>query len=80
LQLRLVVNGHQGWGITYHFERQRFAYLSLDNACINYYTFKQGQDESLADYLENFQSRVKVLEHYGRSIGENPTFLLNEVN
>jgi len=42
-------------GITYHFKGQRFTYLFLDDACTNYYTFKQGQDESLADYLENFQ-------------------------
>jgi len=62
-------------GITYHFEGQRFAYLSLDDACTNYYTFKQGQDESLADYLENFWLLVEVLEHYGGQIGEHPKFL-----
>jgi len=66
-------------GITYHFEGQWFANLLLDDARTNYYTFKQGQDESLADYLENFQSCVAVLEHYGRSIGENPIFLPEEV-
>jgi len=29
-------------GITYHFEGQRFPYLSLDDARMNYYTFRQG--------------------------------------
>jgi len=66
-------------GITYRFEGQRFPYLSLDDARTNYYTFRQGPDESLADYLENFRNRVDVLEHYGGSIGENPTFLPEEV-
>jgi len=65
--------------ISYRFGGQRFAYLSLDDAHTNYYNFKQGQDESLAHYLENFRSRVKVLEHYGGSIGKNPVFLPDEV-
>jgi len=66
-------------GITYRIEGQHFAYLPLDDTRTNYYTFRQGQDESLANYLENFRSRVKVLEHYGGSIGKNPVFLPNEV-
>jgi len=66
-------------GIMYHFKGQQFAYLSLDNARTNYYTFKQGQNESLVDYLENFWLRVKVLEHYGGSISENPVFLPDDI-
>jgi len=66
-------------GITYRFEGQRFAYLSLDDARTSYYTFRQGKDESLADYLENFCYHVDILEHYGGSIGEDLKFLPDNV-
>lgn len=62
-------------GITFRFEGQRFAYLSLDDARTSYYAYKQTPDESLAEYLDHFRSRVDVLEHFGGQLGEDPKFL-----
>jgi hypothetical protein len=61
--------------ITYQFEGQRYVFLSIDDAHANFYKYKQGFDEPIADYLHNFQSRVEVLEHYGGSVGHDPTLL-----
>jgi len=59
-------------GITYRFEGQRYIYLSLDDARTTYYAYTQGAKDSISSYLEHFRSLVKVLEHYGGAIGEDP--------
>jgi hypothetical protein len=44
-------------------------FILLSNAWYNYYTYKQSNDQTLHEYLEDFQSLVQVLEHYGAAIG-----------
>jgi hypothetical protein len=62
-------------GITYGCEGQRYIYLSLDNARTTYYAYTQGANDYISSYLEHFCSLVKVLEHYGGAIGEDPGLL-----
>ena len=55
--------------ITYKFEEHNYIYLSLYNAWRNFYTFKQGKDDTNAQYLEKFTNMVDVLEQYGGRFG-----------
>ena len=56
-------------GITHRFEGTRFAMISVDDALVAYYTFHQGQHQTLHEYLKDYQSIVQVLEHYGAVFG-----------
>ena len=58
-------------GIMLRFEGQRYIFLSLYDAHHAYYHYRQGPDISLSKYLEDFQSLVDVLEHYGGNIGHD---------
>jgi hypothetical protein len=56
-------------GITHRFEGTRNVFISLDDAWTSYYTYKQDSNQTLHDYLKDFQGLVQVLEHYGAALG-----------
>jgi hypothetical protein len=56
-------------GVTHKFEGTRNIFLSLDDAWSRYYTYHQSSNQTLHDYLKDFQAIVQVLEHYGGGIG-----------
>jgi hypothetical protein len=56
-------------GITHRFEGTRNIFISLGDAWSNYYGYKQSNDQTLHEYLKDFQSLVQVLEHYGAVMG-----------
>jgi hypothetical protein len=41
----------------------------LDDAWSSYYIYIQGHNQTLHEYLKEFQSLVQVLEHYGAALG-----------
>jgi len=49
--------------------------VSLDAAWVSYYKYHHGPDQSLHDYLKDYQSMVEVLEHYGAVIGAAGPYL-----
>jgi hypothetical protein len=55
--------------ITHRFEGTRIAFILLDDAWSNYYAYKQGHNQTLQEYLKDYQSLVQVLEHYGTVMG-----------
>jgi hypothetical protein len=56
-------------GITHRFEGTRNVFISLDNAWSSYYSYRQGNKQTLHDYLKEDQGLVQVLEHYGAALG-----------
>jgi hypothetical protein len=56
-------------GITHRFEGTPNIFISLGDAWSNYYGYKQSNDQTLHEYLKDFQSLVQVLEHYGAVMG-----------
>jgi hypothetical protein len=62
-------------GITHRFEGTRNIFISLDDAWCNYYSYKQGPNQSLHEYLKDYRSLVQVLEHYGAAIGSEGPYL-----
>lgn len=58
-------------GITHHFEGRHNGFISLDDAWSGYFSCRQGQQQTLHEYLKDFQSLVQVLEHYGAALGAN---------
>jgi hypothetical protein len=56
-------------GITHRFEGTRNVFISLDDAWSSYYAYMQGHNQTLHEYLKDFQSLVQVLEHYGAALG-----------
>jgi len=70
---RWLINEIQG--ITHRFEGTRYVYLSLDDAWTEYYNMRQGGNQTLHEYLEDFRARIEVLEHYGASIGADQAFI-----
>jgi len=52
-----------------HFETETYVQVSLTDAWISYYNYRQGPDMTLATYVEEFRTLVEALEHYGGSIG-----------
>jgi hypothetical protein len=56
-------------GITHRFEGARHVFISLHDAWTGYYTCKQGHQQTLHEYLKDFQGLVQVLEHYGAALG-----------
>jgi hypothetical protein len=47
----------------------------LDNAWSNYYAYKQSNNQTLHEYLKDYQSLVQVLEHYSTAIGAEGLYL-----
>jgi hypothetical protein len=62
-------------GITYRFEGKRNIFISLDDTWYNYYSYHQGAQQSLHEYLKEYQSLVQVLEHYGAAIGAEGPYI-----
>jgi hypothetical protein len=62
-------------GITHRFEGTRNVFISLDDAWSNYYAYKQSGNQSLHEYLKDYQSLVQVLEHYGAAIGAEGAYI-----
>jgi hypothetical protein len=56
-------------GITHRFEGTRNVFISLDDAWSSYYSYRQGNKQTLHDYLKEYQGLVQVLEHYGSALG-----------
>jgi hypothetical protein len=63
-------------GITHRFEGTLNVFISLHDAWGNYYSYHQGAQQSLHEYLKDFQLRVQVLEHYGAAIGADGPYLV----
>jgi hypothetical protein len=62
-------------GIMHRFEGTPNVFISLDDAWCNYCSYHQGAQQSLHEYLKEYQLLVQVLEHYGAAIGgEGPYF------
>jgi hypothetical protein len=62
-------------GITHRFEGTRNVFISLDDTWCNYYSYHQGAQQSLHEYLKEYQSLVQVLEHYGAAIGAEGPYI-----
>jgi len=62
-------------GIKHKFEGTRYVFLSVADARLNFYQYKQDHQQLLHDYLKNFCSLLEVLEHYGATVGEDACFL-----
>ena len=58
-------------GITHHFEGTRNVFISLDDAWSSYYSYRQSFEQTLHEYLKDFQGLVQVLKHYGAAFGAN---------
>jgi hypothetical protein len=56
-------------GITHRFEGTRNVFISLDDAWSSYYAYRQGHNQTLHEYLKEFQALVQVLEHYRAALG-----------
>lgn len=56
-------------GITHQFKGTRYVFISLDNAWSAYYAYRQTSQQTLHDYLKQFQLMVQVLKHYGAALG-----------
>ena len=55
--------------------RNKYVFLSINEARTNFNSYKQKNNETLTQYLEHFRSLVEVLEHYGANIGEDEAFI-----
>ena len=62
-------------GITHRFEGTRNVFISLDDAWTGYYAYQQGANQSLHEYLMDYQSLVQVLEPYGAAIGAKGPYI-----
>ena len=56
-------------GITHKFEGTLNVFILLADAWSSYYGCRQSQMQTLQEHLEEFQSLVQVLEHYGAALG-----------
>ena len=65
-------------GIMYNFESQQYPIMSMDQASVKYFTTKQGQFETLAEYYKRFKTNIEILEHYGANIWYHPSLILKE--
>ena len=65
---------HEIQGITHRFDSTRNIFISLDDAWSLFYAYRQGSDQSLHDFLKDFQCLVQVLEHYGAVFGHEKPF------
>jgi hypothetical protein len=58
-------------GVTHQFDTKRSIFLSLLDAQNAYFTCKQTQNQTDADYLEIFRSNVEVLKYHKATVGES---------
>jgi hypothetical protein len=56
-------------GITHRFEGTHNVFISLDDAWSNYYAYRQGNRQTLHEFLKDYQGLVQVLKHYGVALG-----------
>jgi hypothetical protein len=56
-------------GITHRFEGTRNVFIPLHDAWSNYYAHRQGNRQTLHEFLKDYQGLVQVLEHYGAALG-----------
>jgi hypothetical protein len=56
-------------GITHRFEGTRNVFISLDGPWTNYYIYRQGNQQTVHEYLKDYQGLVQVLEHCGAALG-----------
>jgi hypothetical protein len=63
-------------GITHQFEGTHNVFISLNDAWCNYYCYHQGLQQSLHDYLKEYQSLVHILEYYGATIGADRPYIV----
>jgi len=61
------------------FEGQHYLNLSLKEALYSFTHYQQYPGVSLATYLEEYQTIINTLEHYGGHIGAEPGLLAVEV-
>ena len=66
-------------GIAYKFESQKNIYLALDDAKCAFYAYRQGADETNANYMAKFRNTIEVIEHFGRTIGEDRALMIEEL-
>jgi hypothetical protein len=66
-------------GITHRFESTRNVFISLDDAWSGYYAYRQGNKQTLHEYLKDFQALVQVLEHYGAALGAYQGSVMEQV-
>jgi hypothetical protein len=74
LQLLKIIKG-----IAFKFESQKNIYIALDSAKADFYTSRQGQDETNAIYLSRLKNSKEVIEHFGGNIGEDPALVDHEL-
>jgi hypothetical protein len=67
-------------GVTHQFDTKRNIFLSLLDARIAYFTCKQLQQQTDAEYLEIFRANVEVLEYYKADISESHLLIDNSDN
>ena len=65
---------HEIQGITHRFDSTRNIFISLDDAWSLFYAYRQSTEQSLHDFLKDFQCLVQVLEHYGAVFGHELPF------
>ena len=44
-----------------------------------FYAYKQGADETNANYMSKFKNTIEVIKHYGGTIGEDKALVLEEL-
>jgi hypothetical protein len=57
------------------FDGQRDLSLSLSDAHLRLYLFRQGNDMTLTAHKTEFENRLDVIEHYGGAVGQDPALL-----
>ena len=61
--------------VNFKFEEHRYIYHSVFDAYRNFYIFRQAQDKSNSEYLEQFKNVLEVLQQHGGSIGNDELFI-----
>jgi hypothetical protein len=67
-------------GFTYHFEKQNYHVMALHQAKKSFFGLYQGRDTSDARYLDNFMTRVLVVDQYGGCIEKNDGAIRDELS
>jgi hypothetical protein len=62
-------------GISHQLESNTSIYDSLDEAKRRFYAYRQGEDDSNAQHLQNFKTTVEVIEHFGGNIFYNDALI-----
>jgi hypothetical protein len=66
-------------GTAYKFESHNTIYLALDNTKCAFYAYKQGPEETNADYISKFKNAIEVIEHYRGCIGDDAILATEEL-